>query len=170
MRLLFPLLVSWLTTPLKATDVDDNYSKWSICDYHPELLLCRWHNKPIPPVDESVAQSSSEDSDENPFAVEPDLTAFDMSKAIVPGLPSSKSTKPSKDKDDQNMLQATTRYLHQPVSAPVTKPRQPQPPRYDGKLSSEHETAVSYAAKRKEMSDEEKFDENIMVASEDVFG
>ncbi|KAK6021316.1 hypothetical protein OSTOST_13011 [Ostertagia ostertagi] len=174
----------YLKVPSAPVD-DENYSKWSICKFHPELLLCKWDpikKVAIPAIEyqphSSSAVENSADTDQA------DFSAIDLSQATAFMTFSSSIKEPFKVKESPILRGAKTdnRPFHPRTNGLVGTERlnednhipeytkQSQPPRYDGKLSVENDLDVSYGRKPVASPEVDEFDENILMVNDNVFG
>ncbi|KAL6741011.1 hypothetical protein Aduo_014309 [Ancylostoma duodenale] len=159
-----------------SVDDDENYSKWSICKHHPELLLCRWDpasKAVIPEVQpELVLTTPSWNSVEASFDEETDSGISGLS--LVPAIFESSiflDTTPAVVQPQHN------EEVRLPEKAAPSTPSTNQKetsvkedrPRYDGKLSDERKIP-SQPANSDESPDEDGFGEDIMMVKEGVFG
>ncbi|CAO4370522.1 unnamed protein product [Caenorhabditis nigoni] len=116
------------------------FSKWQICRDHPELNLCKWHNGGMVTAPvPATTTARTEDSAEAP----------PLSESIFINEPDMML---SSKWSNAEILQET-----------VQKELRTEPNRFEGRLHRESESAET-----KDMPDE-KFDETIMSANEDVF-
>ncbi|CAP29559.1 Protein CBG10046 [Caenorhabditis briggsae] len=116
------------------------FSKWQICRDHPELNLCKWHNGGMVTVPvPATTTERTEDSAEAP----------PLSESIFVNEPDMML---SSKWSNAEILQET-----------VQKELRTEPNRFEGRLHRE-----SDSAEMKDVEDQ-KFDETIMSANEDVF-
>ncbi|KAK5967361.1 hypothetical protein GCK32_002435 [Trichostrongylus colubriformis] len=156
-----------------AAPVDDeNYSKWLICKYHPELLPCKWDplkKIPIPIVHYEPQTLSTDDSSID--AEQPDFAGIDIFQNQATTF--TKSTNEFKDPFKFNEIpisrgaQADNRSIQPLRTESVSGVKEA---RYDGKLSVENDLEAVGRHKQVASPEVEEFDENILMANGNIFG
>ncbi|PIO69325.1 hypothetical protein TELCIR_08856 [Teladorsagia circumcincta] len=158
---------------MQPAPVDDaNYSKWTICKFHPELLLCKWDPIKKIAIPTVQYQSHTTPAAENSGNVDQaDFSAIDLSQATDFIESSSGMKEPLKVKESPILRGAKTdnRPFYPRTNGLIgNREKQAQPPRYDGKLSIENEVDVNYGRKPVASPEVDEFDENILMASDNV--
>nr|CDJ93699.1 Protein C48B4.13 [Haemonchus contortus] len=158
---------------VQSTPVDDeNYSKWSICKHHPELLPCKWD--PLKKITIPVIRYEAESfpSPPNFIKAEPDIFAVDLSQAtaIMKPLVEPKEALKAKESLVLRGSKVDNRASYTSRNYGPGGPKEIIPPRYDGKLNVENELKINQQRKPIASPETEEFDENILMANDDVFG
>ncbi|VDO92192.1 unnamed protein product [Haemonchus placei] len=158
---------------VQSTPVDDeNYSKWSICKYHPELLPCKWDplKKITIPIIRYEPQSFP--SPPNFVKAEPDIFAVDLSQAtaIMKPLVEPKDAFKAKESLVLRGSKIDSQASYTSRNYGPGGPKENIHPRYDGKLNVENELKMSQQRRPIASPETEEFDENILMANDDVFG
>ncbi|EYB83813.1 hypothetical protein Y032_0328g2623 [Ancylostoma ceylanicum] len=156
-----------------SIDDDDNYSKWSICKHHPELLLCRWNpsSRAVIPIVQPEMKLTTHSWNSIEASFEEDTDSGVNALSLMPAIFESSIFMDSTPAPIQPQRAEEVRI---PVKeAPPTfkeqNPGKEDRPRYDGKLSDERELPAQ-TVNSDESPDVDDFGEDIMMVKEGVFG